>query len=135
MTRTINKVAVVGAGTMGAGIAGICAAAGLPVTLLDLTRETATNAVQRLTSGRNPVLDDATAAGIQCGSIEEDLDKLADADWICEAIIENLEIKQSLFTRLDTVRKKGSIVTSNTSGIPLRDICQGQSTAMNADIA
>lgn len=135
MTRTINNVAVIGAGTMGAGIAGVCAAAGLPVTLLDLTRETATAAVNRLTSGRNPVLDAATASSIQCGSIDDDLESLSNADWICEAIVENLEIKQALFTRLDAVRKTGSIVSSNTSGIPLRDICAGQSSAMNADIA
>jgi len=135
MTRSIDKVAVVGAGTMGAGIAGVCAAAGLPVTLLDLTMETAAEAVSKLCGGRNPVIDADMAALIQCGAIDADLDKVADADWICEAIVENLEIKQALFTRLDGARKPGSIVTSNTSGIPLRDICKGQSARMNADIA
>lgn len=135
MARTINNVAVVGAGTMGAGIAGICAAAGLSVTLLDLTSETASAAVSRLAGGRNPAIDDAAAAKISCGSIDDDLDNLSTADWICEAIVENLAIKQALFKRLDAVRKTGSIVTSNTSGIPLREICEGQSTALNTDIA
>jgi len=135
MTRSITNVAVIGAGTMGAGIAGICAAAGLPVTLLDLTTDTAAKAVSRLTGGRNPVIDEASAGKIRCGSIDNDLNLVADADWICEAIVEDLAIKQALFTRLDAVRKSDSIVTSNTSGIPLRDICSGQSAAMNADIA
>jgi len=135
MKRTISSVGVIGAGTMGAGIAGISAAAGLPVVLLDLEKETATKAVDKLTGGRNPVLTEEQAKLINCGSIDSDLSLLADTDWICEVIIENLDAKRSLFEKLEPVRKDGSIITSNTSGIPLRDICAAMPDRFNNDIA
>jgi len=135
MNRTINKVAVIGAGTMGAGIAGLCAATGLPVTLLDLNTEAATAAVERLSGGKNPVIDASQAALITCGSIDDDLGKVSDADWICEVIIEDLAAKRALFGNLEKIRKDGSIITSNTSGIPLRDICQGMPERFNRDVA
>jgi len=135
MKRTISSVGVIGAGTMGAGIAGISTAAGLPVVLLDLTKETATKAVGRLSGGRNPILNEDQAKLISCGSIDDDLNLLAQTDWICEVIIENLDAKRTLFEKLESVRKDGSIITSNTSGIPLRDICAGMPARFNQDVA
>jgi len=135
MKRTISSVGVIGAGTMGAGIAGICAAAGLPVVLLDLSQDTAQQAVTRLSGGRNPAITEDQAKLITCGAIDSDLAKLAEVDWICEVIIENLNAKRSLFEKLEAVRKTGSIISSNTSGIPLRDICRDMPTRFTQDIA
>lgn len=135
MKRTISSVGVIGAGTMGAGIAGVCAAAGLPVILLDLEKVAATKAVERLTGGRNPVITAEQAQLISCGAIESDLEKLANVDWICEVIIENLAAKRSLFEKLEPIRQDNSIITSNTSGIPLRDICAGMPERFNRDVA
>ena len=135
MQRTINKVAVIGAGTMGAGIAGICAMAGNDVVLLDMQRELAEKAIERLLGGRKPAITEEAAARITCGEIEGDLSSLSDCDWICEAIIENLQIKRDLFTKLEPVRKAGSIITTNTSGIPLRDIYTDMPGNLAKDIA
>ncbi|MCB1755869.1 MAG: hypothetical protein KDJ38_10125 [Gammaproteobacteria bacterium] len=135
MARTINKVAVIGAGTMGAGIAGICAQAGFPVVLLDIVDGAADKAVARLTGGKRPVITEQQAALISCGSLDANLDSLADCDWICEVIIEKLEPKQALFNKLEPLRKDGSIVTSNTSGIPLRDLTDGMPERLRRDIA
>ncbi len=135
MTRKIEKVAVIGSGTMGAGIAGVCAAAGTPVVLLDLEKETSQQAIERLTGGRKPVLDASQAALIEAGSIADDMNNISDCDWICEVIVENLQAKRDLFTRVEALRKDGSIVTSNTSGIPLRDICEGMPQRFQRDVA
>ena len=135
MQRTINKVAVIGAGTMGAGIAGVCAMAGNDVVLLDMQRELAEKAVERLLGGRNPAITEEAAGRITCGETDADIDKLADCDWICEAIVENLQIKRDLFSKLEPVRKAGSIVTTNTSGIPLRDIYADMPGNLAKDIA
>ena len=134
--RTIDKIAVIGSGTMGMGIAALCAQAGYPVVLLDINKEQADQAVERMLEGRNPALDDASKKSlIETGSIETDLGKLADADWICEAIVENLDRKRELFNKLESVRKTGSILSTNTSGIPLRDITEGMPQDMRADVA
>lgn len=135
MQRTIDQVAVIGAGTMGAGIAGICAMAGNSVVLLDMHRELAEKAVQRLLGGRNPAITEQAAGRIRCGAIDTDLDQVSGCDWICEAIIEDLATKRDLFTRLEAVRKAGSIVTTNTSGIPLRDIYTDMPGNLVRDIA
>ena len=135
MQRKIEKVAVIGAGTMGAGIAGICAMAGNDVALLDIDRELAEKAVQRLLGGRNPAITEAAAARIRCGAIDGDLGNLSDSDWICEAIVENLAVKRELFSKLEAVRKPGSIVTTNTSGIRLRDISADMPGNLTRDIA
>jgi 3-hydroxyacyl-CoA dehydrogenase len=127
MTRTIESVAVLGAGTMGAGIAAVNAAAGCRVLLLDLTEEAARAGLDRV----EPGLHDR----ITVGTFDHDLDRLADVDWIVEVVVENLEIKRSLFRRVDEVRRAGSIVTSNTSGIPLRDMVDGMGERFAADMA
>ena len=135
MPRTINEVAVIGAGTMGAGIAGVCAAAGYPVVLLDLIEGAASQAVERLSSGKRPVLTAEQAALISCGSLGQDLETIADCDWICEVIVEKLEPKRELYQRIEPIRKPGSIVSSNTSGIPLKDLTDGMPDSLRRDIA
>ncbi|MDO6461757.1 3-hydroxyacyl-CoA dehydrogenase NAD-binding domain-containing protein [Granulosicoccaceae sp. 1_MG-2023] len=135
MTRTISRIAVIGAGTMGAGIAGVCAKAGLPVVLLDLQPGAAAAAIERLTGGSRPVLSDEEAARITPGNLNDDLALVSDADWLCEVIVEKTGPKRELFRTLDKVRKPGSILSSNTSGIPLRDISADMPEAVRRDIA
>jgi len=145
MTKSIERVAVIGSGTMGAGIAGLCAAAGTPVVLLDIDKSTAEEAIGRLTGGRKPVLTEEQSTLITAASLggndgsndknSEGLSKLADCDWICEVIIEDLKAKRDLFGKIEPHRKPGSIVTSNTSGIPLKDICEGMPAAFREQVA
>ena len=122
MSEAIHKVGVIGAGTMGAGIAGLCAATGVDVILLDLQTETAQKAIDRLTSGKRPAITEDQAKLITAGSLESDLKSLEGCDWICEAVVEDLKIKRDLFAKLEPIRKDGSILTTNTSGIPLNEI-------------
>lgn len=135
MQHSIKKVAVIGAGTMGAGIAGVCAMANLEVLLLDLDKAFAEKALERLTAGRRPAVSEEMIGNITPLSIEEGIAQLADCDWICEVIIEQLQAKRDLFEKIENVRKDGSIITSNTSGIPLRDITAGMPERLRRDIA
>ena len=122
----IEKVAVIGAGTMGAGIAGQVANAGIEVWLLDLPREDSPNALaerglERLRDPNQPGLVSKDAeAFIHLGNTRDDFDQLADCDWIAEAVVERLDIKRDLYRRLDAVCRADAIVTSNTSTIPIR---------------
>ena len=120
----IRKAGVIGAGVMGSGIAAHLANAGLDVVLLDVEAATATAAVARQVKAGG-FMDAAFAERIATGSVAGELDLLADADWIIEAVAERLDIKQGLYARLDQVRKDGSIVSSNTSTIPLADLVKG----------
>ena len=122
----INKAAVIGAGTMGLGIAGQLANADVDVLLLDLPSDgenrnaVCERAIERLLDDTQPgLLHEDKLARITIGNIEDDLGKLADADWIAEAVVERLDIKKALYQRIDAVRKPGSIVSSNTSTIPI----------------
>ncbi len=135
MSQKINRIAVIGAGTMGAGIAGLCAAKGREVVLLDMTEEQARKGVERLTQGRRPAITEEMANSITTGSLQDQLSLVADCDWICEAVVEDLGIKRDLFARLEEVRKDGSILSTNTSGIPLRDIYKDMPERLQQDIA
>lgn len=136
MPREIKSVAVLGAGTMGMGIAAACAQTGTRVVLLDLTRDSAEQAIARMTEGRSPALDDADkAALITPGDLANDLDLIAGCDWICEAVIEDLAVKRELLLRVEAVRRAGSIVTTNTSGIPLHAIADGMPVSLQRDLA
>lgn len=135
MARKIDSVAVLGGGTMGLGIAGACAQAGCDVLLLDVSREAAEKSLDRIVNGRPPAVDDPAAAGrIALGTFDDDLEKIAGYDWICEAIVEDLETKRALFDRIEPLRKDGSVVSTNTSGIPLRDITEGKPARLRQDI-
>jgi 3-hydroxyacyl-CoA dehydrogenase len=122
----INRAAVIGAGTMGLGIAGQLANAGIDVLLLDLPVDgenrnaVCERAIKRLLDENQPgLLHSDKLKHITTGNIEDDLDKLCDVDWIAEAIVERLDLKRALYRKIDAVRKAGSIVSSNTSTIPI----------------
>ena len=142
MARDIKSVAVLGTGTMGAGIAALAANAGCEVLFLDMpAREGERNAValgaiERMQAGKSPMLkDDAAAARVKAGNFDDDLGKLKDCDWIVEVIVEDLKIKRSLFERIEKARGDGSIVTSNTSGIMLQAITEGMPARLRHDVA
>ena len=148
MSETIRRVAVLGAGTMGAAIAGQCANAGLRVTLLDIAPDTLTPDEEKkgLTLESRAVRDRIVRAGfermaksrpaslfsaavaerIALGNFTDDFATVGEADWIIEVVIEQLAAKQALMARIEQARKPGSIVTSNTSGIPLHQIAAGR---------
>lgn len=121
---TIRTAAVIGAGVMGSGIAAHLANAGLDVILLDMEKALADAGVARQLKAGG-FMDPAFAGRVSTGSTKDDLMRLADADWIVEAVAEDLPIKQALYRSIDGVRKAGSIVSSNTSTIPLADLMAG----------
>ena len=122
----INKVAVIGAGTMGAGIAGQIANAGFEVWLLDLPGDDNPNALaerglERLRDPDQPGLISSDArAFIHPGNTRDDFEQLADCDWVAEAVVERLDVKKTLYQRIDEVCHDQAIITSNTSTIPIR---------------
>lgn len=124
----IEKAAVIGAGTMGSGIAAHLANAGLDVVLLDLDAELAAGGVARQLKAGGFMLPDF-AKRVKTGSTKTDMGLLADADWIIEAVAERLDIKHALFSAIDKVRKPDAIIASNTSTIPLHDLLDGFSAA------
>ena len=133
--KRINQVAILGAGTMGARIAAHFANAGIPSYLLDIVPPDAD------TPARNKIaaagldaakkskpaafMDASLARLVTVGNFEDDLKKLTDVDWIIEAVVENLEIKRALLRKVDAIRKPGTIVTTNTSGLPVGKISEG----------
>jgi len=131
---SIKKVAVIGSGVMGSGIAAQVANAGIPVILLDIVGSdsdrsaVAKAAVQRmLKTSPAPLMHPRNAKRIQPGNIDDHLEWVSDCDLIIEVVLENLDIKQALYEKLEAHRKPGSIVTSNTSTIPLQHLIQGRS--------
>ena len=137
----IKKVAVFGAGVMGAGIAAQVANAGVPVMLLDIAAKDSDNpraivegAVEKLLkTDPAPLMHRRNARLITPGCIDDDMDLIADCDWIVEAIIERLDLKQSLYEKIEAARKPGSIVSSNTSTIPLAVLTEGMAESFKAD--
>jgi 3-hydroxyacyl-CoA dehydrogenase len=124
----IRSVAVLGAGVMGAQIAAHVANAGLPVVLLDVTSEAAAEGLKRArTLKPDPFFTPDTWKLITTASFDQGFVHLSDADWIIEAIVERLDVKQALLARVDQARRPGSIVSSNTSGIPIQALAEGRS--------
>ncbi|MEW6124912.1 MAG: 3-hydroxyacyl-CoA dehydrogenase NAD-binding domain-containing protein [Pseudomonadota bacterium] len=129
----IRKVAVIGAGVMGAGIAAHVANAGAEALLLDIVPEGATDrsaiakgAIEKLLKAEPAAfMSKANAKRVIPGNIEDDLHKLAECDWIIEAVVERLDIKQALYAKIDAARRPGTPVSSNTSTIPLADLTKG----------
>ena len=127
----IKKVVVIGSGTMGSGIAAQVANAGIPVYLLDITNEISENACERIKKSRPPLLMNKNNLDfIHPGNVEEDLDHINDADWIVEAVVERIDIKRSIYKKIDERRKSSALVSSNTSSIPLKILSQEMSEAM-----
>jgi 3-hydroxyacyl-CoA dehydrogenase len=137
----IKKVGVIGAGVMGAGIAAQVANAGFPVVLLDIVPPGANNrsavaesaVAKMLQTEPAPFMSTRAAKLVATGNIEDDLGKLADCDWIVEVIVERLDIKQELYRKLEAIRRPGSVISSNTSTIPLRDLTEGMPDAFKRD--
>jgi 3-hydroxyacyl-CoA dehydrogenase len=137
----IKKVAVIGAGVMGAGIAAHVANAGVPVVLLDIVPEGAENRnviaegaiAKMLKADPAPFMSKKAAKLITTGNTEDHLDWIKDCDWIVEVVIERLDVKQALYGRIDKLRKAGALVSSNTSTIPLAKLVEGQSPEFAAD--
>jgi 3-hydroxyacyl-CoA dehydrogenase len=137
--QRINKVAVLGAGTMGARIAAHFANAGLPCVLLDIVPPDAAQSTDKtarrkiVAGGLDAAVKSKPAAFfekglerlITIGTFDDDMKLVADVDWIIEAVAENLEIKRGLLKKVEAVRKPGSLVTTNTSGLPVASIAQG----------
>src|ERR1700674_3946205 len=124
----IRSVAVLGAGTMGAQIAAHFANAGIPALLLDLTDEVAREGLKRSRGLKpDPFFAPDSIRLMTTGGVDQDLAQLSEVDWIIEAVVEQIEVKRSLLERVDAVRRAGTIVSSNTSGIPIALIAEGRS--------
>ncbi len=124
----VRSAAVLGAGTMGAQIAAHFANAGIPVQLLDVTAAAARDGLTRAKALKpDPFFTPDAAALISTSGFDDSLEQVSTADWIVEAIVEQLEVKRTLFERVDAVRSPGTIVSSNTSGIPIAAIAEGRS--------
>ena len=137
----IKKVAVIGSGVMGAGIAAQVANAGVPVLLLDIVgkdeKDRASIArgasAKLLKTEPAPLMSERAARLISVGTIDDDLGQIADCDWIVEVVIERLDIKQALYRKIDAVRRPGTPVSSNTSTIPLASLVEGMPDAFERD--
>jgi len=117
----IKKVVVIGSGTMGSGIAAQLCNANIPVTLLDLKTEISEKAKKRIFESRPPLLiDKSKIDNIKIGNIDKNFDTVTKADWVVEAVVERIDIKHSLYEKILKTRKKNSIISSNTSTIPLK---------------
>ncbi|MCB9047512.1 MAG: 3-hydroxyacyl-CoA dehydrogenase/enoyl-CoA hydratase family protein [Chitinophagales bacterium] len=149
MNRAIRKVAVIGSGVMGSRIAAHFAGIGVEVLLLDIVprelseqdkakgittdnpawRNSIVNSALQATLKANPsaVYTKDVAKNITTGNIEDDLHKIKDCDWIMEAVIERLDIKQNVFAKIEEHRKPGTLITTNTSGIPIHLMSEGRS--------
>jgi|TARA_B110000438_G_scaffold234548_1_gene230994 3-hydroxyacyl-CoA dehydrogenase len=124
----INNVVVIGSGTMGSGIAAHLCNANISVTLLDLKTEISKKAREKILNSRPPLLlDKSKINDIEVGNIFDDFDLLKKADWIVEAVVERIDIKHNLYEKIFKNRKEGSIVSSNTSSIPIKVLSQNLS--------
>jgi 3-hydroxyacyl-CoA dehydrogenase len=144
MVRRINKVAVIGSGIMGGGIAALCASAGVPTLLLDIVPFDLKDEEKGDKKARNRIVQAGLDSQLKIkpaafmdrkkdpdlltiGNLEDDIEKLKDCDLIIEVIVENLKIKHELFTKVEKYRKSDAIVASNTSGLPLSAMAEGRS--------
>ncbi|MGV0978026.1 3-hydroxyacyl-CoA dehydrogenase/enoyl-CoA hydratase family protein [Empedobacter falsenii] len=149
MRRHVKHVTVLGSGVMGSGIACHFANIGVEVLMLDMVpreltpqeqakgltleskvvrnRTAQTHLDAALKSNPSPIYDKAFASRITVGNFDDDFEKIKNSDWVIEVVIERLDIKQSIFERVDNFRKPGTLVTSNTSGIPIHLMAEGRS--------
>jgi 3-hydroxyacyl-CoA dehydrogenase len=124
----IKNVVVIGSGTMGSGIAAQLCNANIPVTLLDLKTEISEKAKKKIFDSRPPLLiDKSKIDNIKVGNIKDDFALVGNADWIVEAVVERIDIKHNLYEKISKVRKSGSIISSNTSTIPLKVLSEKMS--------
>jgi 3-hydroxyacyl-CoA dehydrogenase len=133
--KRIHKVAILGAGTMGARIAAHFANAGVPSYLLDIVPADADGPARNKIAAAGldaakkskpaAFMEPSLARLVTVGNFEDDLKKLADVDWIIEAVVENLDLKRALLKKVEAIRKPGTIITTNTSGLPVGKIAEG----------
>src|SRR5579864_9505419 len=133
--KRIHKVAILGAGTMGSRIAAHLANAGIPSLLLDIVPSGADSnsrnkiAIAGLDAARKAkpaaFFEASLASLVTPGNFEDDLKRVAEVDWIIEAVIEDLDIKRTVLKKVDALRKPGTIITTNTSGLPVARIAEG----------
>src|SRR5712691_2987798 len=110
ISSPIQKVAVLGSGLMGSGIAAHVANAGVPVLLLDLETKTVRDAIERMQKQKPaPFMSPKAVKLVEAGSFEQDLQRIAECDWIVEVVVEDADIKRSLYRRIEPLRKPGSI--------------------------
>ena len=130
----IKKVVVIGSGTMGSGIAAQLCNANIPVTLLDLTTVISEKARDKILKSRPPLLIDKTKINrINVGNINDNFNLVGEADWIVEAVVERIDIKHQIYEKIFKERKNGSIVSSNTSSIPISVLSEKLSTEDKKD--
>ncbi len=121
----IKKVVVIGSGTMGSGIAAHLCNANIPVTLLDLKTEISEQARDKIHKSKPPLLlDKSKISNIKVGNILDNFSEVKEADWIVEAVVERIDIKHDIYEKIFKERKKGAIVSSNTSSIPIKVLSQ-----------
>src|SRR6201981_1670876 len=141
MKRTIRKVAVLGSGVMGSRIACHFAGIGVQVSLLDIVPKEAAEVKDKKT--RNKIVNDSLQAAVKAnppplfykdalkkittGNFDDDMKDIAACDWIIEVVVERLDIKKSIYERVEQFRKPGTLITSNTSGIPIHLLSEGRS--------
>src|SRR5690625_4732568 len=152
MVQQIKRAAVLGSGVMGSGIAAHLANIGIPTIMLDIATNDLTekekaqgktledksvrnrivaNSKQALLKQKpSPITSKKSLDLIEIGNMEDDLEKLADVDWIIEVVIENLEIKKQVYANIEKYRKEGTIITSNTSGISVEAMIEDCSDEM-----
>jgi 3-hydroxyacyl-CoA dehydrogenase len=143
MNYRLKKVAVLGSGVMGSGIACHLANVGMEVLMLDIVTPNLSDSDSKDSTLRNKLVNTALqktikskpaplyyssfASRIQTGNFEDDFEKITESDWIIEVVVENLKIKKQIFEKVDQYRKKGSLVSSNTSSIPIHLLAEGRS--------
>ena len=149
MKRTIRKVAVLGSGVMGSRIACHFAGIGVQVLLLDMVPKEAVDSTNK--AARNKLVNDALQAAIKSnpspiytkdvikkiatGNFDDDMKQIANCDWIIEVVVERLDIKQKIFEQVEKFRKPGTLITSNTSGIPIHLMAEGRSDDFKKNFA
>ena len=133
----IKKVVIIGSGTMGSGIAAQVVNAGIPVSLLDLPsneghrNQIAENAKEKILKSRPPLLIEKNRIDlISAGNIEDDFNLIGDADWVVEAVVERINIKKEIYKKIENIRKQDSVISSNTSTIPLKVLSADMSDEM-----
>jgi len=130
----IKKVVVIGSGTMGSGIAAHLCNANVPVVLLDLKTEIAEKAKDRILKSKPPLLFEKTKINsLKTGNILDNFNEITEADWIIEAVVERIDIKHDIYKKIFDKRKKNSVVSSNTSTIPLKILSQKLSDSDKKD--
>src|SRR5215813_12283543 len=142
MKRTIRRVAVLGSGVMGSRIACHFAGIGVQVILLDIVPNEAKEAKDKRT--RNKIVNDSLQAAVKAnpsplfykdamknistGNFDDDMNAIAGCDWVIEVVVERLDIKKSVYDKVEQFRKTGTLITSNTSGIPIHMLSEGRSS-------